>query len=45
MPKGIIPLKHGGKHVAENLQVLTAIENMRKGAKIIHPAITEVCDA
>lgn len=30
----IIPLSKGGPHVADNLQILTATENMRKGAKL-----------
>ena len=29
-----IPLKHGGKHHPDNLWVITAVENMRKGAKL-----------
>jgi 5-methylcytosine-specific restriction endonuclease McrA len=29
-----IPLKHGGKHHPDNLWVITAAENMRKGAKM-----------
>lgn len=35
------PLKHGGKHVIENLQILTATENMKKGARLPRPAITQ----
>jgi 5-methylcytosine-specific restriction endonuclease McrA len=31
----IIPLSKGGLHVYENLQILPAIENLRKGAKIL----------
>ena len=27
------PLARGGKHVFDNLQILDAIENMRKGAR------------
>lgn len=30
----IIPLKLGGKHEIANLQILTATENMRKGARL-----------
>lgn len=30
----IIPIKHGGKHVFENLQILTATDNLKKGAKL-----------
>lgn len=37
----IIPLKHGGKHVIENLQIITATENMKKGARLPRPAITQ----
>jgi len=30
-----IPLKHGGKHHPNNLWVITAEENLRKGAKLL----------
>lgn len=30
----IMPLSKGGKHIASNLQILTATENLKKGAKI-----------
>lgn len=34
-------LSHGGKHVIENLQIITATENMKKGARLPRPAITQ----
>ena len=40
-PYTTIPLKHGGKHVIENLQIRTATENMKKGARLPRPAITQ----
>jgi|TARA_Y100000310_G_scaffold51684_1_gene47595 5-methylcytosine-specific restriction endonuclease McrA len=30
----IIPISRGGKHVAKNLQILSATENMKKGARM-----------
>ena len=30
----IVPLSKGGPHVFENLQILPAIENLRKGARV-----------
>lgn len=36
----IIPLSKGGKHILSNLQILTATENMKKGARLPRPAIT-----
>lgn len=41
----IIPLKLGGKHTASNKQVLTAIENLKKGASLTRLAITGDKDA
>lgn len=37
----IMPLKHGGKHEAGNLQILTATENMKKGARLPRLAVTK----
>ncbi len=37
----IIPLKHGGKHEAANLQILTATENMKKGARLPRLAVIQ----
>lgn len=36
----IIPLKHGGKHHSSNLQIITAEENLKKGASLSSLAIT-----
>lgn len=35
----IQPLKLGGKHTMNNLQILTATENLRKGARPARPAV------
>lgn len=37
----IMPLKLGGSHVAENLRVISAKENLKKGAKP-HFAMTDI---
>lgn len=41
----IIPLKHGGLHIATNLQILTATENLKKGASLTRLAISGDKDA
>lgn len=41
----IIPLKHGGLHIATNLQILTATENLKKGASLTRLAISGGSDA
>lgn len=38
----IQPLKHGGKHVIENLQILSARDNLQKGSRITSATPKEV---
>lgn len=40
-----IPLKHGGTHTIDNLQILTAEENMKKGARLDRSALPGDGDA